>query len=256
VRRETRAEDDGYRSRLVPGLHARADAERLADEIAFSYGRLIALAVEPVGRYAEAKALAASDIEQATWMCFEIAVTPSDADHSGDGAPGELAGAPGTGGASERGGETREAYRNWIKRSGGSQAEAFRGDPSWTPERRFERLFERLALPAFPRRPRYELLVTLGRLGLYDVRAGSLQLVGAGTGEDETTLAAKRIFAIGDPLLLERRAAALAGAIDVPIEALDLALANWAAPRRITLGFPADVLDEDALARAGDALGL
>ena len=45
------------------------------------------------------------------------------------------------------------------------------------------------------------------------------------------------MFGIGDPLLLERRAAALAEAIAVPIEALDLALANWHSPERATLGF-------------------
>jgi len=42
----------------------------------------------------------------------------------------------------------------------------------------------------------------------------------------------------------------------VPIEALDVALANWAAPQRATLGFPQDSGDSDAYARAGDALGL
>jgi len=39
----------------------------------------------------------------------------------------------------------------------------------------------------------------------------------------------------------------------VPIEALDLALANWAAPTRATLGFTQQSSDGDALDRAGDA---
>jgi hypothetical protein len=157
-----------------------------------------------------------------------------------------------------RGPETLIAYRHWVERSGGSEAEAFRGDPSWTPERRFERVFERLALPGFARMGRYDLLVTLGRLGLYDLRAGSLALAGARglAAEDLTTVAAKRIFAIGDPLLLERRAGALAGATDVPIEALDLALANWGSTERATLGFPAGIGDDGALERTRDALGL
>jgi hypothetical protein len=244
VRREVRAQDDGFRSALVPGLHASADAERLAREIAASQARLIGLAVEPPGRYADVKALAISDLEHATSICVDIAI-PSD---------------------------TRAAYRNWVERSGGTQVDAFRGDPSWTPERRFERLFERLALPGFPRGSRYELLVTLGRLGLYELRAGSLQLAGAaGASGDATTLAAKRIFAIGDPLLLERRAAALAHAVDAPIEALDRALAKWGADGRDAHGVDADALDEgaldanpldtdaldeDALARAREALGL
>ena len=80
--------------------------------------------------------------------------------------------------------------------------------------------------------------MTLGRLGVFDMRAGSLALAGAATASDPTVLAAKRVFGIGDPLLLERRAGALAEAAAVPIEALDLALANWAAPERATLGFP------------------
>src|SRR5271163_302935 len=70
VHREGRAQDDGYRSALLPGLRASADATRLAGEIAFAGGRLLALAAEPVGTYAEARALAGRDLEQATWICF------------------------------------------------------------------------------------------------------------------------------------------------------------------------------------------
>ena len=118
---------------------------------------------------------------------------------------------------------------------------AFEGDPAWSPQRRFERGFERLALPGFGRMGRYDLLVTLGRLGLYELRADSLHLTSASEAHsgDLTTLAAKRVFAIGDPLLLERRARALAEAISVPIETLDLALANWGSGSRATLGFRA-----------------
>src|SRR4030088_2120680 len=58
VRREGRAGEDGYRSDLLPGLRASADARRLAEEIAFSSGRLAALAAQPPGLYAEARALA------------------------------------------------------------------------------------------------------------------------------------------------------------------------------------------------------
>ena len=36
VQREARAVDDGYRSELVPGLRASADAYRLAEELAFA----------------------------------------------------------------------------------------------------------------------------------------------------------------------------------------------------------------------------
>ena len=63
VHREGRAEDDGYRSELVPGLRASADALRLVEEIAFSSGRLLALArraARPLRRGAHARARATS----------------------------------------------------------------------------------------------------------------------------------------------------------------------------------------------------
>ena len=74
VRREGRAEEDGYRSELVAGLRASADAERLASEIAFSSARLGVLAVDPPGVYGRARdAAAGGDLERATWACFLIA---------------------------------------------------------------------------------------------------------------------------------------------------------------------------------------
>jgi hypothetical protein len=281
VHREGRAEDDGYRSAFLPGLRASADASRLAEEIAFAAGRLLALDTDPPGFYAEAQALAKHDLEGATWMCF-LACYLSPLDSSPDGedpfAGVRLALAEGfadrvfagsTGDLDEiplgprtsydpaRGARTLLAYRQWAEQSGG-QARAFSGDPGWSPQRRFERLFERLALPGFGRMGRYELLVTLGGLGLYELRADSLHLLGVGglSSSDLTTLAAKRLFAIGDPIHLERRAAALAQAISVPIDALDLALANWSSPARATLGFPPEKSDLATLQQARDALGL
>ena len=105
---------------------------------------------------------------------------------------------------------------------------------------------------------RYDLLVTLGRLGLYELRADSLHLTSASEAHsgDLTTLAAKRVFAIGDPLLLERRARALAEAISVPIETLDLALANWGSGSRATLGVRDERSDPHALERSREALEL
>jgi hypothetical protein len=276
VQREGRALQDGYRSELLPGVRASADAERLAQEIAFSSARLGLLAASPPGLYGQARALAETDLEQATWSCFLIAyLSPpqSDDPFAGIGValatPGvelpdlaEVALGPRTSHDPARGTATLRAYREWVERvaagRGEGQAHAFSGDPSWSPERRFERVLERLALPGFGRMGRYELLLILGRLGLYELRPASLHLAGTGglSASDPTTLAAKRVFAIGDPLLLERRAAALAEAIAVPVEALDLALTNWAAPERATLGFPPDVCDEDALERAAGALGL
>ena len=103
---------------------------------------------------------------------------------------------------------------------------------------------------------RYELLVTLGRLGLYDLRGEDLRLSSVAGGHDLTLAGAKRVFAIGDPLLLERRAGALAEAMEVPVEALDVALANWQAEQRATLGVPEQTADEGVLERAGAVLGL
>jgi len=296
VRREARAEDDGYRNPLVPGLRASADAQRLAQEIAFASGRLLALAADPPGFYGETRVIAGEDPERATWACFLTAyLSPLQ-----DGDPfagirraleqGPPQGAPISGPAAEdaalpdldgvplgprtshdpaRAAETLIAYRQWVQRGGGAaaaqarapaaragQQAAFIGDPGWSPERRFERLFERLALPGFGRSGRYELLVTLGRLGLYELRPDSLHLGSARgqTSEDPTTAAAKRVFAIADTQLLERRARALADAAAVPVEALDLALANWASPQRATLGFPPETTDERALESATSAL--
>jgi hypothetical protein len=290
VRREGRAADDGYRSELVQGIRASADASRLAEEIAFASARLQALRAQPPGLYGEARALAASDIERASWICFLTAyLSPLEDERDpfagirqalaqSEPLSGELPElsdiplGPRSSHDPARGSGTLLAYRQWVQRASraavpgqpaadgedsasGTQAAAFRGDPAWTPERRFERIYERLALPGFGRMGRYELLITLGALGLYELKAGSLQFVGA-PAEDLTTLAAKRVFGIGDALLLERRSAALAQGASVPIEALDLALANWAAPQRATLGLPLLSGDVDAYERASDALGL
>jgi hypothetical protein len=281
VQREKRAEDDGYRSALLPGLRASGDAEALAEEIAFAHGRLLALGAAPPDLYAEVRALAEEDIERATWMCFLIAyLSPLDGDHPFLGIRLALAGAPTIDAHEEdllgdlarlplgprtshdpaRGMSTLLAYRHWAERAGG-QAAAFAGDSGWTPQRRFERGFERLALPGFGRMGRYDLLGTLGRLGLYELRADSLHFSSASDAHsgDLTTLAAKRVFAIGDPLLLERRARMLAEAISVPIEALDLALANWSPPAtnsRATLGVRGETCDLHALERCREAFEL
>ncbi|HWX98174.1 MAG TPA: hypothetical protein VNZ01_15130 [Solirubrobacteraceae bacterium] len=280
VHREGRAEQDGYSSQLIPGVHASADARRLAQELAFSSARLRSLAEDRPALYGEISALAADDLERATWIGFLIAyLSPlqgedpfagvrlalargSGHEQAGGELP-DLAGVPlGPRSSHEpaRGSDTLLAYRQWVERTAGSggQAGALAGDPSWSAERRFERVFERLALAGFGRTGRYELLVMLGALGLYELRPDSLHLAGAAgvSAEDTTALAAKRVFAIGDPLLLERRARSLAEAASVPIETLDLALANWASPERATLGFPPDITDDGALERAVDALEL
>jgi hypothetical protein len=277
VRRQQRAVEDGYSSSLLPGLRASADAARLADELAFSQGRLEVLAgaegaATPPDLYRQVHSLAAGgEREHASWICFVVAyLCPLEGPEPFAGI--ELALAPGPGELPDlsevplgprssydpaRGAATVQAYRAWYGQAG-SQAAAFAGDPDWSPVRRFERLFERLALPGLKRAARYELLVLLGTLGLFELEADSLHLSAARAGgqEDATMLAAKRIFAIGDPLLLERRARALAEAVALPVAALELALANWQTEERATLGFPPEAADDETLQVAREALGL
>jgi len=273
IRQVAREQEDGFRSALVPGVKASAAAERLAEEIAFANARLTLLATEPPGLYGELAAL--EDREEALWLAFLIAyLGPLDGEDPfagvraahvpwASGEPPALEGVPlgpRTAHDPARGAATPAAYRAWAERAGSQQA-AFAGEQAWAPERRFSRAFERLALPGLHRDARFDLLVTLGQLGLADVRAGALQLGGA----DDTTLAAKRIFGIADTLLLERRAADLASAGDVPLAALDLALWNWSRPPRpgadgerdrTALGAAEAESDADAYARVAAALGL
>ncbi len=259
VRQVTQAVDDGYRSELVTGLKASADAERLAAELAFAAARLAELAADPPSIYAEIGA--EPDREEALWLAFLTAyLGPTQGEDPfaairaarAPWASGELPDLAATRGPrtshdAAAGERTVLSYRAWAQRAGGQNA-AFAGESSWTPERRFDRLFERLALPGFGRGGRYELLVGLGRLGVVDLRATSLHFT-----DDAATTAAKRVFGIGDKILLERRARDLADAVELPIEALDLALFNWGAPAagRATMGSSAVAADGERDAIAG-----
>jgi hypothetical protein len=264
IRHEARAADDGFRAQIAPGLRSTADAERLADELARSSGRLAVLASDPPGLYAEVAG--EPDIEEASWLALLIVYlgTLDDADDPfvtirelrtswSSGELPDIAGAQlgrRSSAVAVRGDEMLLAYRRWVERAG-SQAAAFLADPSWTETQRFERVFERLALPAFDRRARFDLLVTLGVLGRYPLRAASLLL----SEDDAVSRAAKRVFGIGDRLTLERRVRELAEASAVPLAAFDLALENWAAIERISLGVPA-ARDDAALERVRQTLGL
>ena len=268
VRRLARAVDDGFASSLVPGLRSAADARRLADELAFAETRCLALAQAPFGLYAEL-AEHGVEVEQRSWLAFEIAwLSPLEDDDPfaaiaaarvpwdphGDGVPDpELARCGPRGSWSQASAaRTAAAYGGWVRRAG-SQAAAYAGEPSWTPERRFDRVFERLSLHGLDRGVRFDLLVTLGCTGLYELRAGSLHLGGG----DPVTVAAKRILGIGDPMLLDRRAAELASACGVSLQALDLGFFNWERGERYTAGLPADAgPDEDVRAAARAAFGL
>jgi hypothetical protein len=245
VRKLARGIDDGFSSRLIPGLRSSADARRLAEELAYSAHRLAQLETDPPGLYAEV-ADPGGELEERTWLAFLIAyLCPLDEDDpfasiravrtswASDAVPAldGVATGPRTAHDPARGTATLDAYRAWAARAG-SQGAAFRGEGGWTPERRFARIYERLALPGLHRDARFDVLVTLGRLGLYELRAGALNL----GGENDTTVAAKRALGIGDPMLLERRAAELAEACGVSLDALDLALYNWGRGTRATLG--------------------
>lgn len=265
VRQMTQAASDGYEHDLIPGVKATADARRLAEEVAFSVARLEQLQSDPPGLYADVAS--GADPEEARWLAFLIAYIGPAAE--GDafaairdaavpwatGELPELAGVelgPRTAHEESKGTATLAAYRTWAERAG-SQQDALLGEPSWTPERRFDRLSERLALPGFGRDARYELLVTLARLGVVEAQPTSLRL----GGDDAVTLAAKRVFGIGDTMLLERRARDLAEHLAVPIEALDQALFNWGRhpkPRATQGAAGLDVAGEaDALAGELDA---
>jgi hypothetical protein len=241
TRRLARAQDDGYRNALVPGLRATADAERLAGALTAAADRLAppgpheAVATEP-------------DAEQAAWLAFLLALVGPDAPDAQaalveapprweDGAPPDL--------PADRA-RAVASYRAWAERAG-SQAAGFTGEPDWSPRRRFARVFERLALPGLDRATRFELLVTLGAAGRFALEADSLQL---GVDDDATTQAAKRVLQSGDRMLLERRARELAAATDVPLDALDRGFAVWGTP-----GAPVD-LTEEPPAPIRAALGL
>jgi hypothetical protein len=273
VRRLARGADDGFHSPLVPGLKSSEDAERLAEELAFAATRLIRLETDPPGCYGEVAKLAGAhsgeasagaevvaaepDPEEGTWLAFLIAyLCPVNGDDPfvgiraarkpwSAGAELDLTDVPlgpRTAHDPSRGTRTIDAYRAWASRAG-SQAAAFGGDPSWSPERRFARAFERLALPGLHRDARFDLLVTLGRLGVYELGAGSLHF----GGDNEPTIAAKRALGIGDTLLLERRAAELAAAAELPLEALDLGLYSWGVGTRAAMGLEPTVEPEPAV---------
>jgi hypothetical protein len=269
VRRVQRAPDDGYENDLIPGLRSSVDAGRLADELAFSAARLRELSDAPPGFYAEVAGM--EDREEAAWLTFLIAfLSPLDAGDPWAGvevarttwASGELPDlesvqvGPRSAFDPKRGAAALVAYRAWAQRLGG-QIPALAGEESWTLQHRYDRAFERLGLPGFGRPQRMEFLVLGHRLGLVDLDPWTMHL-SAATPTDAVALSAKRLLGIGDPVLLQRRQRELAHGVDVPVESLDLALYNWAAPaeaERYTAGATAE-LDSGERKRIARALGL
>jgi hypothetical protein len=269
VRRVQRAPDDGYEHDLVPGLRSSEDAGRLADELAFSAARLRELSEAPPGLYGDVAR--EPDQEEAAWLAFLITfMSPLEGDDPWAGiqavrttwASGEipvLDGAqvgPRTGLDAKRGTAALTAYRAWAERGGG-QIPALAGEESWTLQHRFDRAFERLAFPGFGRPQRMELLVINHHLGLVQLDPWTMHLSSA-TPMDPVALSAKRILGIGDPVLLQRRQRELAHGVGIPVETLDLAFYNWAAPadaERYVAGSDA-VVDEAERDTIATALGL
>ena len=263
VRRLARGAEDGYSSPLAPGLRSSADAERLAEELAFAAGRLARLEQDPPGLYADV-ADEREDIEDRTWLAFLIAYlgpTQSDDPFAAirhvatpwtEAQPPELD-------RVELGPRPRTTRRAARARSRPT-ARGPRGRLTGGRIHRRRRMDSGASVlpdgtPGVPglTRARFDLLVTLGRLGVYDLRAGALELKGS----NNVTVAAKRALGIGDPLLLERRAAELARECGLPLEALDLGLSNWERGQPATLGLPPDTEpDPDALTATRAALGL
>src|SRR3954449_11690882 len=217
TRRVARATDDGYRNALTPGLKATADAERLAIAVTQAHERL-----EPPGPFTAIDET--PDVEQATWLAFLFALAPELHDVIDQTRPA-WEDAAGRDALPEAKARTAAAYRAWVERAG-SQEAAFTGEEIWTPERRVARVFERLALPGFPRAMRYDLLTALGAADIYPLEADALHFAD----DDPTTDAAKRLLVSGDRMLLERRARDLADASDMPISAFDRGLAVWGTP--------------------------
>ncbi|MBJ7471843.1 MAG: hypothetical protein JHD16_11110 [Solirubrobacteraceae bacterium] len=279
----TRNADDGFRSELLPGIRASADAMVLAQELTIAEARLSSLATDAAGPWSVVAELA-GDPSRAFVAALVVAVaSPDDTAGSLATAAGALA-ALETGlaelddagtlsGASAvaelldagpRGPRAHDASgaalavpAQLAQRSGGSLAAGLQGEATWTPERRFARLLDRLALKGLPRAVRFDLLVALGRSGALPVRADGLHL-----GTDQVTHAAKRLFAVADVALLERRAAALVDATDVAWDALELALwniagadatgsgaaARWSTAKPGTnLGLPGEIDQEHAM---------
>jgi hypothetical protein len=215
TRQLIRAADDGYRNPLVPGLRATADAERLAVAVTAAHARL-----EPPGPFTAIDET--PDVEHATWLAFLFALAPELYDVIDETRPTWDTPLDGLHPAKAK---TAEAYRAWVGRAG-SQEAAFTGEEIWSRERRFGRVFERLALPGFTRSMRFDLLTALGAADIYPLEADALHFVE----DDATTLAAKRALVSGDRMLLERRARDLADASAMPISAFDRGLAVWGTP--------------------------
>jgi hypothetical protein len=218
VRRLARAEDDGYDNELLPGLRATADAERLARELVISAERI------------EAIPSFSGDVEEVLWREFQHAVIGrSDVAGSawaGGDNPGPQEPGP-RGVAADRQSALWQRYRAWADTHDGQLA-ALTAGASGSPESRFDRAYERLSIAGLQRPNRIEFLLTAAASGaLPDIEVWTPRF-GDAAATDPVLIAAKRIFGIGDPLLLQRRLRVACKAAGVPVSAADRALWNWA----------------------------
>jgi hypothetical protein len=183
TRRMARAQDDGYRNPLVPGLRATADAERLAGALVDAARRL-----EPPGPY---EAVAAEpDLEQATWLAFLLALIGPERPTRRSGSPrppprwedGDL-----------RASRTRRARHPLLPPVGGALRIPGGGRHRRAGLDAAAALRARVRAPRAPgltRAARFEYVATLGAAELYPLEADALEL---GVEDDAATLAAKRV---------------------------------------------------------------
>ena len=129
--------------------------------------------------------------------------------------------------ASSGTGEVVATYVDWVSAAGSHDALFCRArHPGHdTPETVFERLYRSMdAVARFGRTARFDYLSTAGRLGLLDIRPGSVFL-GDATGP---LTGAQLLFTSTErPADLDNRAVTLAQALGIGMDTMEDALCNW-----------------------------
>ena len=181
--------------------------------------------LEPPGPYEEVAT--EPDVERAAWLALLLALAgPGDPERQA----AVLAAAPALGAVPDALAAAR-AHDLRLRDLGGARRLAGGG-----PDRRARlvaaaplrpRLSSASPCPASRARRASSCSSTLGASGRFALVPDQLELGAEG---DPATTAAKRILQSGDRMLLERRARDLAAACEVPLAALDRALALWGDP--------------------------
>lgn len=116
------------------------------------------------------------------------------------------------------------SFAEWVRRSGGSPAEAFNTNVDSSPALAFDRLYRGLSsVRRFGRTASFDTLLLLADMRLLDVSPGSCYLAGA-TGP---LRGAEELWGLRPVAELERLTAALAGCLDLPLENAEDVLCNW-----------------------------